>query len=137
MTALLTFLQFVHFNVLASCFTLTLPSIRVHGISSTDTRFPALWPFYFKAAAHSNDGNRHNELAIENSCRNGFKDRTDFSEDDVNNCYRLAVIISAVVLVLQFLSMCLFGWVNHQYLDEMKEEAAVAAVVELAQEVEA
>lgn len=73
---------------------------------------------------------KDDKSAIENSCRNGFKDRTDFTEDDVNNCYRLAVIVSAVVLVLQFLIMCLFGWVNHRYLNEVKEEAAVAAVVE-------
>lgn len=76
---------------------------------------------------------------IEKSCRDGFtpKDGGVVTDEDVNNCYRAVVIISAVVLAVQFVVMCLFGWINQRFLREVKQDAAIAAAVEAAQEVEA
>lgn len=80
---------------------------------------------------------KNDRSAIEQGCRDGFKDREVVEDEDVNNCYRLVVIISAVVLAVQFLIMCLFGWVNQRYLREVKLDAAVNATVAAVHEVEA
>lgn len=82
---------------------------------------------------------KNDRSAIEQGCRDGLKspDRTVIEEDDVNNCYRWVVIISAVVLAVQFVVMCLFGWVNQRFLREVKQDAAVAATLEAVHEVEA
>lgn len=82
---------------------------------------------------------KNDKSAIEQGCRDGLKspDREVIEEDDVNNCYRLVVIISAVVLAIQFVIMCLFGWVNQRFLREVKQDAAIAATLAAVDEVEA
>ncbi|KAF9364556.1 hypothetical protein BGX34_001167 [Mortierella sp. NVP85] len=82
---------------------------------------------------------KNDRSEIEKSCRDGAKptDGGVVSEDDVNNCYRVVVIISAVVLAVQFIIMCLFGWVNQRFLREVKQDAAVADALKAVDEVEA
>ncbi|KAF8937870.1 hypothetical protein BGZ58_002019 [Dissophora ornata] len=75
---------------------------------------------------------KDDKVAIENECQ---KDMTPvngtavITDTDVNSCYRTAVIVSAVVLAVQFLIMCLIGWVIQRFLREVKQDAAVAAAL--------
>ncbi|KAF9938688.1 hypothetical protein BGZ65_012394 [Modicella reniformis] len=74
---------------------------------------------------------KNDRSAIEDECRKGLKpvDGTEVGDDDVIGCYRLVIIISGVVLAVQFVIMCLFGWINQRFLREVKEDAAIASAV--------
>ncbi|KAF9897065.1 hypothetical protein BX616_006243, partial [Lobosporangium transversale] len=79
---------------------------------------------------------RNDRESIENACRdnlrssdNGLGKVTDPDDELVNKCYRMVVIISAVVLAIQFVLMCLIGWIFQRYLREVKQDAAVAAAL--------
>ncbi|KAF9359698.1 hypothetical protein BGX26_011646 [Mortierella sp. AD094] len=74
---------------------------------------------------------RNDKTGIEDECRNDIvpSNGIGVTDTEVNNCYRTTVIISAVVLGLQFLIMCLIGWVIQRFLREVEQDAAVAAAL--------
>lgn len=79
---------------------------------------------------------RNDRPAIEDQCRTSIKPDNGLSPTDqeVNNCYRTAVIVSAVVLGVQFLIMVLIGWVIQRYLREVTQDAAVTAAIKAVDE---
>ncbi|KAF9408786.1 hypothetical protein BGZ94_002188 [Podila epigama] len=64
---------------------------------------------------------------IESQCQRAIKPENGISptDDEIYDCYRMVIIVSAVVLGIQFLVMCLFGWVIQRYLRQLKQDAAV------------
>ncbi|GJJ76662.1 hypothetical protein EMPS_09021 [Entomortierella parvispora] len=74
---------------------------------------------------------KNDKEAIEQEC---IKDLAPLNgnvvtDDMVNNCYRTSVIVSAVVLGLQFVIMVLIGWVNQRFLTEVEQDAAIDAAL--------
>ncbi|KAF9113225.1 hypothetical protein BGX27_001972 [Mortierella sp. AM989] len=74
---------------------------------------------------------RDDRTAIEDECEKNIKPSNGIkvSDSEVYNCYRTTVVVSAVVLGLQFLIMCLIGWLIQRFLREVKQDAAVAAAL--------
>ncbi|KAG0316765.1 hypothetical protein BGZ99_006700 [Dissophora globulifera] len=74
---------------------------------------------------------RNDKDAILDECRKDIKpaDGIAVTDSEANSCYKISVIISAVVLGIQFVIMCLIGWVNERFLKEVKQDAAVAAAL--------
>ncbi|KAK3811452.1 MAG: hypothetical protein J3R72DRAFT_463399 [Linnemannia gamsii] len=76
---------------------------------------------------------RNDRMQIEYQClkslvpSNGKEDQVTASQ--IYNCYRTVVVISAVVLGVQFIVMCLIGWVNQRFLREVQQDAAVKAAL--------
>lgn len=46
------------------------------------------------------------------------------------------MVISAVVLGVQFIVMCLIGWVNQRFLREVQQDAAIKAALKSVDEPE-
>lgn len=57
--------------------------------------------------------------------------------DMVDKCYKTSVIVSAVVMGIQFLIMVLIGWVNQRFLTEVRQDAAITAALKAVDEGEA
>ncbi|KAG0267069.1 hypothetical protein BG011_009141 [Mortierella polycephala] len=74
---------------------------------------------------------KKNRDAVEDECRTSLKPSNGImvTDDEVYNCYRTAVVISAVVLGVQFILMCLVGWIIQRFLREVKQDAAIDAAV--------
>ncbi|KAF9195018.1 hypothetical protein BGZ51_005982 [Haplosporangium sp. Z 767] len=74
---------------------------------------------------------KKNRDAVEDKCRTSLKPSNGVSvtDDEVYDCYRTAVVISAVVLGVQFIVMCLIGWIIQRFLREVKQDAAIDAAV--------
>jgi len=72
------------------------------------------------------------KVAIENECQTDITPNNNgtvlITNTDIVSCYRTTVIVSAVVLVVQFVIMCLIGWVI--------QDAAVAAALKSVDEEE-
>ncbi|KAG0005768.1 hypothetical protein BGZ80_005397, partial [Entomortierella chlamydospora] len=71
------------------------------------------------------------KTAIENECRDTIvpSEGEAVTDSEVTSCYRTTVIVSAVVLGVQFIVMCLIGWVIKRFLREVEQDAAVAAAL--------
>ncbi|KAF9933218.1 hypothetical protein FBU30_006159 [Linnemannia zychae] len=58
------------------------------------------------------------------ACRSSIMDSTSYNmltiEDDVDSCYRIALIIAGILLAGQCLVMSLCGWVASRYVSEVK-----------------
>ncbi|KAG0093890.1 hypothetical protein BGZ93_010732 [Podila epicladia] len=79
---------------------------------------------------------RHDRSAIEAQCRTSIKPENKLSPSDqeVYNCYRTVIIVSAVVLGIQFLVMVLIGWVIQRYLREVTQDAAIKDAIKAVDE---
>jgi len=69
-----------------------------------------------------------NKAAIEQECYTdlGPLNGNQVTDSMVDNCYKTSVIVSAVVLAIQFVIMVLIGWVNQRFLTEVRQDAAIA-----------
>ncbi|KAF8980980.1 hypothetical protein BGZ46_003400 [Entomortierella lignicola] len=74
---------------------------------------------------------KNDKEAIKAECQNDIlaSDGTAVTDSQIDSCYRTTVIVSAVVLGVQFLIMCLIGWVIQRFLREVKQDAAVEAAL--------
>ncbi|KAI1316873.1 hypothetical protein EDD11_009363 [Mortierella claussenii] len=74
---------------------------------------------------------KDDRTAIEDACRQDLKpsNGNNVTDSEAYNCYRTVVVISAVVLGIQFVLMCLFGWVIQRFLREVKQDAAIASAL--------
>jgi len=70
---------------------------------------------------------KNDRMQIEYECLKDLTptDGVAVTPSQINNCYRTVVVVSAVVLAIQFIIMCLIGWVNQRFLREVQEDAAV------------
>ncbi|KAF9971696.1 hypothetical protein BGZ73_005269 [Actinomortierella ambigua] len=64
--------------------------------------------------------NRDREL-VHDRCREALADQflPVPSEEDVEKCYKWAVIVSAVIIAVQFIVMTVCGWIIHNYRREV------------------
>ncbi|KAF9435808.1 hypothetical protein BGZ76_005492 [Entomortierella beljakovae] len=74
---------------------------------------------------------KNDRTAIEDECRRVIKPSNgiEVTDSEVYNCYRTTVVVSAVVLGIQFLIMCVIGWIINRFLREVKQDAAIAAAL--------
>ncbi|KAG0077130.1 hypothetical protein BGZ90_007677 [Linnemannia elongata] len=81
---------------------------------------------------------RNDRMQIEYECLKGLtsSDGTAVTDSQIYNCYRTVVVISAVVLGVQFIIMCLIGWVNQRFLREVQQDAAIKAALKSVDEPE-
>ncbi|KAG0294331.1 hypothetical protein BGZ96_001404 [Linnemannia gamsii] len=83
---------------------------------------------------------RNDRMQIEYECLKSLVpsggNGTEVTESQIYNCYRTVVVISAVVLGVQFVVMCLIGWVNQRFLREVQQDAAVKAALKSVDEPE-
>ncbi|KAF9153431.1 hypothetical protein BG015_003408 [Linnemannia schmuckeri] len=81
---------------------------------------------------------RNDRMQIEYECLKSLtsSDGMDVSASQIYNCYRTVVVISAVVLGVQFIIMCLIGWVNQRFLREVQQDAAIKAALKSVDEPE-
>ncbi|KAF9933217.1 hypothetical protein FBU30_006158 [Linnemannia zychae] len=74
---------------------------------------------------------RNDRMQIEYECLKSLvpSDGNQVTDSEIYSCYRMVVVISAVVLTIQFIIMCLIGWVNQRFLREVQQDAAIKAAL--------
>ncbi|KAF9912444.1 hypothetical protein EC991_010531 [Linnemannia zychae] len=79
---------------------------------------------------------RNDRMQIEYECLKSLAtdDGKEVTTSQIYNCYRTVVVISAVVLAVQFIVMCLIGWVNQRFLREVQQDAAIKAALKAVDE---
>ncbi|KAF9133553.1 hypothetical protein BGW39_009524 [Mortierella sp. 14UC] len=80
---------------------------------------------------------RNDRMQIEYECLKSLThtdNGSDVTASQIYNCYRTVVVISAVVLGVQFVVMCLIGWVNQRFLREVQQDAAIKAALKAVDE---
>ncbi|KAF9586368.1 hypothetical protein BGW38_006284 [Lunasporangiospora selenospora] len=83
---------------------------------------------------------RNDKDAVRDQCRRTStpsEGANEVTDEQADGCFKLVVIISSVVLGLQFVLMCLIGWVNQRFLREVRQDVAVDNALKAVDESEA
>lgn len=79
---------------------------------------------------------KNDKDSILDECRKDLKPSNGVSvtDEEANSCYKTVLIVSGVVLGLQFLIMCLIGWVIQRFLREVRQDAEIKAALKAVDE---